>query len=357
VIADVADQVEEVRGLEFVDPVSPQPVSQDQIGDLLKDALDRSFPQEMMDRRSRAWSTIGVIPEGTDLRAAVQDYAGTQVIGFYDTESHQLVFSGSKQPSPYERVTLAHELTHALDDQRFDLHRLDVLEQSCRDEELSALVSLTEGSAVVFSIRWLVANLSPEEQVEFQQEASSFEPPPASVPPFLFSLLISPYVHGQTFVESLLTRGGLPAVDRAFRDPPDSTEQVLHPDRYPTDEPQEVDVADLAVRLGEDWAPIDVYQVGEAWLRLLLELRLDPSAASRAAAGWDGGEYRAWAAGDQVAVLLQTVWDKPAEAGEFAGAMRSWLGDGPAQVRQQGTRVDVLIGSDASALQALRAAA
>jgi hypothetical protein len=357
VIADVADQVEEVRGLGFVDPVSPQAVNQDQIGDLLKDALDRSFPQEMMERRSRAWSTIGVIPDGTDLKSAIQDYAGTQVIGFYDTESHQLVFSGSKQPSPYERVTLAHELTHALDDQHFDLHRLDVLEQTCRDEELSALVSLTEGSAVVFSIRYLVANLSPEEQVEFQREASSFEPPPPSVPPFLLSLLISPYVHGQTFVESLLTRGGLPAVDRAFRDPPDSTEQVLHPDRYPKDEPQEVDVEDLAIRLGEGWAPIDVYQVGEAWLRLLLELKLDPAAAGQAAAGWDGGEYRAWANGDQIAVLLQTVWDGADEAGAFAEAMSDWLGEGPARVRQRGTRVDVLFGSDQPALQALQAAA
>jgi hypothetical protein len=354
VIADVARQVEEVRGLEFVDPVSPEPVSQERIGDLLEEALDRSFPKEMMDRRTRAWATIGAIPQRANLHTAIRDYAGTQIIGFYDTETHQLVFSGSEQPSPYERTTLSHELTHALDDQHFDLHRLDVLEQSCRDEELAAFVALTEGSAVVFSSRWLLRNLTPEELVEFQEEATSFPPPPASVPPFLLSILISPYVQGQAFVESLLTRGGLQGVNRAFSDPPDSTEQVLHPDRYPRDEPQEVDVAELD--LGAGWANLDVYEVGELWLRLLLELRLDSTAAREAATGWDGGEYRAWAHGDRVAVLLRTVWDESQEAGEFAGAMRNWLGDAPADVRQQGTTVQVLFGSDVAALQAVRTA-
>jgi hypothetical protein len=356
-IAEVADQVEEVRGLEFVDPVSPEPVSQDQIGDLLEGALDRSFPKKMMDRRTRAWATIGAIPDGANLHEATRDYAGSQIIGFYDTESHQLVFSGSDRPSPYERVTLSHELTHALDDQHFDLHRLDVLDQSCREEELAAFVALTEGSAVVFSSRWLLRNLGPEELVEFQKEASSYPPPPASVPPFLQSLLISPYLQGQAFVESLLTRGGLGAVDRAFRDPPDSTEQVLHPDRYPEDEPQEVDVADLSEDLGDGWTDLDVYQVGELWLRLLLELRLDQSSAKEAATGWDGGEYRAWAQGERVAVLLETVWDDENQAGEFARGLRSWLGDATAQVTQRGTTVTVLFGSDAAALQALQRAA
>jgi hypothetical protein len=209
----------------------------------------------------------------------------------------------------------------------------------------------------VFSSRWLLRNLTSEEVVEFQEEASSFTPPPASVPPFLLNLLISPYLQGPTFVESLLTRGGLQSVDRAFQDPPDSTEQVLHPDRYPRDEPQEVDVADLGEGLGGEWTDLDVYQVGELWLRLLLELKLGQPAAREAAAGWDGGEYRAWARGDRVAVLLDTVWDRPNEAAEFARAMRNWVGDAPADVRQQGDTVTVMFGSDGAALQALRAAA
>jgi hypothetical protein len=355
-IADVARQVEEIRGLEFIRPVTPEAVSQDRIGDLLEEALERSYPKDMMDRRTRAWRTIGAIPAGADLNRAYRDYFGTQVIGFYDTQTHQLVFSGSEHPSPYERVTLSHELTHALDDQHFHLDRLDALEQACRDEDLAAFVSLTEGNAVVFSGRWLQRNLGLEELVQFQEEASSFPPPPASVPPFLLSLQISPYIQGPTFVESLLTRGGLGAVDRAFRDPPDSTEQVLHPDLYPKDEPQEVDVTDLSEDLGDGWTDLDVYQVGELWLRLLLELRLDPSSAREAAAGWDGGEYRAWARGNRVAVLLDTVWDGENEAGEFARSMRNWLGDATAQVTQQGTTVTVLFASDAGALRALQEA-
>ena len=205
-IAEVADEVEEVRGLQFTQPVSPEAVSQSRIGSLLDRALDRSYPREMMERRSMAWSTIGLIPEGTDIREAIGDFAGSQIIGFYDTNTEQLVFAGSSSPTPYQRITLAHELTHALDDQHFDLHTLDELEAVCEDEQLAALIALAEGDAVTMSLRWAEANLSPEEAQQIQQEASTFPAPPASVPEFIVELFVAPYSNGPAFVESILER-------------------------------------------------------------------------------------------------------------------------------------------------------
>ena len=355
-IAAVQSGVEDVRGLHFTKPVVPESVSQAKIGSLLDQALDRSYPPDMMARRGLAWRTIGVLPAGADLRQAIDAFAGSQIIGFYDTLTHQLVFSGSDSPTPYERVTLAHELIHALDDQHFDLRRLDQLEAACQDERLAAFVGLAEGDAVVNSFNWAEANLSAEEITRFQQEAADFPRPAASIPPFVVNLFQSPYPNGQAFVRSLLATGGEPAVNRAFENPPVSTEQILHPDRYPKDRPTPVSVPDLAEKLGGPWHDLDIYQVGELWLRLLLELRLPQADADAAAAGWDGGQYRAWTLDDQTAVLLQTVWDSGHEADQFAAAMRRWIHDAPAEVVQRGDFVEVLFGSDRQALRDLDSA-
>ena len=111
-------------------------------------------------------------------------------------------------------------------------------------------------------------------------------------------------------------------VDRALITFPVSTEQILHPERWPHDTPQPVDVPDLGPALGAGWRDLDVMTVGEAWLRLMLELRLDAGEAEPAAAGWDGGLYRAWTDGSRTAVVLRTVWDTPEDAQQFADAMR-----------------------------------
>ena len=100
-----------------------------------------------------------------------------------------------------------------------------------------------------------------------------------------------------------------------------------------------------------------VQDVGEAWLRLLLEVRPTSTDAAAAAAGWDGGQYRAWSDGSRVAVLMRTTWDSSTEAQQFAEAMGRWLGGGTAQVEAHGSDVDVLFGSDRAALSALRKAA
>lgn len=356
-VAKVADEVERIRDLEFRNPVAPEAVKAEEIAELLEGSLNHSFPREMMDRRSQAWETIGAVPEGTDLHQAVKDFAGTQIIGFYDTLSHRLVFIGSDNPTPYQRMTLAHELTHALDDQHFDLSQLDELENACQDERLQAFIALAEGDAVNTQYQWASTYLTPEEQAQLQEEASSFDPPPATVPPFLVNLLIFPYPNGQAFVSSLLQEGGQDAVDEAFRDPPVSTEQILHPSRYPEDEPQAVDVPDLTPALGDGWEAIDTLEVGEGWLRLLMELRTSSLEASGAAAGWDGGRYMAWGNGDRTIVVLDTVWDNDRDASEFADEMAEWTRGRHVRVEVRDEHVRVLFASDEQSLNEGTAAA
>jgi hypothetical protein len=353
-------QLEEIRGFGFSERVVADPVSQQDIADGYAEYIDAAFPEDFYARRSAAWQTIGVIPEGASIRDALLAYGSTQVIGYYDTVTGELKFIGEEDPSPLERITLAHELTHAIDDQRFALERIDQLGAECRDEELEAAIALVEGNATFFMLRWAQTFLSAAEQVQVGVEAAGQEAPTADIPPFISAVQEWPYLDGLAFVTRLERDGGVEAIDAAFEAPPVSTEQVMHPERYPNDLPVPVDVPDLAAELGEGWADLDVQGVGEAWLNLALRLRLDGARSDAAAAGWDGGIYRAWSLGDDVAVVLATTWDSEGDAEEFAEVMTTWIAESDVDATvlpAEGSTVRVLFGTDRDTLGLLETAA
>src|SRR3990170_3744084 len=159
--AEVQEAVEELRGLDFTERVVADSATRAELVDGLEESFDYSFPEELLGRRSRAWQAIGVIPAGTSIRGELEAFASGQVIGDYDTLTGELVFIGTDNPSPIERVTLAHELTHAIDDQNFGLERIDVLLTSCRDEASTAAIALVEGDATYFMTAFAFRYLTP----------------------------------------------------------------------------------------------------------------------------------------------------------------------------------------------------
>jgi hypothetical protein len=162
---------------------------------------------------------------------------------------------------------------------------------------------------------------------------------------------------GLAFITRRATDGGTAAVDEVLRHPPTTTEQVIHPERYPADQPSPVDVPDLSGDLGSGWGDLDAMPVGEEWLDAMLRLRLDPSFADDASAGWDGGVYRAWTDGSDVAVVMDTAWDSGEDAAAFAAAMTSWNeGNGTASVATDGTHVTLVFATNEEARTRLDAA-
>jgi hypothetical protein len=163
-----------------------------------------------------------------------------------------------------------------------------------------------------------------------------------------------PYIDGPRFIESLIQRGGTALVNRALRHLPVSTEQVIHPEKYPSDTPTPVDVPELARKLGKGWHDLDVEQVGEEWLSAWLGLRLDATEWRPATTGWGGGIYRAWTDGTHVAIVMSTAWDTPSDAAEFQHAVTDWIhpGEATSLVLTPGG-VTVLFASDPLTLRAL----
>ena len=357
ILSTVAEQIQQVRGLRFERPVGAEPVTKGRMQRLVGSSFGQSYPADRVRRQGEALITIGALPPGTDLLAALKAFNTSEVIGFYDNQTKHLVFLGSSDPTPFQRFTLAHELTHALDDQHFDLSRIDALTGGCKGDEAAAFLAMTEGDAVQSQYRWASQVLSDSEITQLQDEAAAFPPPPTGIPDFVRQELEFPYTAGQAFIEALMTRGGQAAVDAAFRNPPRSTEQILHPGRYPGDAPRSVTVPDLAQRLGAGWEAIDRQDVGEEDLQTLLGLRLSSDVVAQAATGWDGGQYVAWAGGTHTAVLMKTVWDSPGDAAQFASAMGDWGREDVLDVVRNGTTVAVQFASDPATLAALHTAA
>ena len=332
-----------MRELEFLREVVVQPVSAEEIAGKLEGAFDETYPKEFYDRRSVAWQTLGVIPRDVDIREALLAFQTGQVVGFYNPVDGELVYRADGDLDLVERVTLAHELTHAIDDQHFDLSRIDGVAARCRDEAFQAALGAVEGSAQFFSIRLLFEFPPADGDFSGLGEGGGM---PDGVPPFMVDLQLWPYTAGQAFITELEARGGVDEVDEALRTFPTTTEQILHPERYPDDVPSRLDVPDLSDALGDGWGDLDVMQVGEAWLAAMLGLRLDPATAEAAAAGWDGGLYRAFTDGDDAAVVLTTAWDSRADADAFEQAVREWLAADDASGivgRPSGTRVTLAI--------------
>ena len=357
VVARMEREVEAVRGLRFEHPVAVAALSRRAMGARLDRATTDTLPVAQIRRQELVWKTIGAIPQSSDLPGAARRFIDTQVLGYYDAHANELVYIGSLHPTPAERFVLAHELTHALDDQHFDLTRVDRLQAACHDDEQQAATGAIEGSAVFFSTLVLDRYFSSAERHQVDRRSGSGSAP-SGVPQFLLDQESWPYLDGPRFIAALAANGGTTAVNDALRNLPVSTSEVMHPDSYPTAAAAPLDVPELGPKLGAGWRDLDVEEIGEEWLRDLLGLRLDPTQAGPAAEGWDGGLERAWTDGTHVAVLLRTRWGSAQDAGEFAGAMSDWIGSGQAaSVSTTGDVVDVLFASDGPTLGALRTAA
>jgi hypothetical protein len=358
-IQQVESEVEQVRGLTYLHPVAVEAVGDAEMDRRLTKSFDDSFPKELYDRRTVAWRTIGVIPNTANLRSAYRAFLTGQVVGFYDPETGQLVYLGSGDLGLVERLELAHELTHALDDQHFELSRLDGLSAHCQDERFEGALGVVEGSAQYFSSQTLVSSPTMDlgDIVSALGEALSAGEAPPGVPPFVEEQEIWPYTAGMAFVTARVAALGTDGVNQALSHLPVSTEQIMHPNLYPSAVPVRVDVPNLAPALGPTWGDLDAMYVGEEWLHAMLGLRLDASRTGVASSGWAGGVYRAWTDGQDVAVVMTAAWDTPEDAAQFAGAARDWIGEGIGSVITSGAGdVTLTFASDQSTLEDLAAA-
>ena len=261
---------------------------------------------------------LKLLDGGVDLEEAVDSLLGSAVAGFYDPEDDELVIRGTSA-RPSVRATLVHELTHALQDQHFELHRPDLDERD--DEAGTGFQGLVEGDAT--RVEELYAQTLPlDEQKRAQMEeaaqAGGLDP---SVPRVLLELIAFPYVVGPRFTEAVISAGGQARLDAAFASPPDTSEHLLHPDRFVAGE-RSVAVEHPEPPAGRE--VIDEGVFGELGLILVLSKVLPQTVANQAAAGWGGDWYVAWDEGKRTCVRTTMVMDSPQDTSQLRSALERW---------------------------------
>lgn len=366
VYALIRDQVEVIRGLQPTADVEPLTIDETQLLENLEAEIDAEQSPEELALSEDLLGTLGLIPEGSSLRQATLDLLGGQVAGYYSPDKDELfvVSRTGQMVGPVERVTYAHEFTHQLQDQNFDLGSLDTTAVDQSDRALAQL-ALVEGDAVWAQTIWLQENLTADDLGELLKAALDPEALAAlnNAPAYLRETSLFPYQDGLALVQRLIAEGGYEAVNAAFGDAPDSTEQVLHPNKYvQREQPIEVRIpGDIAGTVGRGWTEAVRDTLGELILRVwLTEHGVADDGARRATEGWGGDRLALLRAADgSLAVAMKTTWDTPDDALEFATSLlvATTTGGLEAEFFHRGGTRDVLIavGDDAATvLAALR---
>jgi hypothetical protein len=340
-VAPIARRVETIRGIRFEKLPKPQVVTPEQTRETSLRELDEHYPSERRDTDAQLLALLGLVPPGTDLRDIFGDVSGEQVAGYYDTRRERLaVVSGpAAENRTIAEITLAHELTHALEDERFDL-RED--EPKGADDGSTAYSALVEGSATAVMQDYTRRYVSPAAAISSAFSALGAVGSTEGIPPYLQRSLEFSYTGGLAFIQALRDEGsGWKLVDRAFESkPPVSSEQIIHPDKYiHFERPVRVGIGDLG--LGTGWDRKVRGTIGELDTQELIRLAdsLSVADAETAASGWGGGSYQLWtndsAAGDcdapcrsAAVMVLRWAWDTPGDAREFDAALPVYVARG-----------------------------
>jgi hypothetical protein len=352
----IARRVEALRELRFKELPKPLEVTGAQARREALEDLDRQYPPEQRHADEAIYKLLGLIDPDTDLRALTGSLFEQGVAGYYDPRDGRLrVVTGTGTGTRVlSEMTLAHELTHALEDQQFGFD-----DTGATDDRSLARSALIEGTATWLMDAYVERHFSSEETLGSLLGAAFQDT--GELPPFLQSQVLFPYVGGQAFVDDLLrrARGRWELVNTAFRlRLPSSTEQILHPAAYfGADEPEPVRLRAGAV-LGAGWKRAAAGTWGEMQTRELLALA--GGNAAGAAEGWGGDRYELWQSGSRSALLMRWRWDTPREEAEFLPALREWAEskvDGHHALVARGGAVTLVVAPDARTVDRLAAGA
>lgn len=359
-LARIESQVQDLRGLPAPEIGAPDVITRAQLADEVATIVDESWTPEELERANLTLQAMGLLTADQDLAELTRQLLAGEVIGFYEYTQRRMVIVSDVGLDPVARVSYAHEYTHALQDAAFDAG--SHLNGLTDDDSAGAYQSLLEGDATLLMFQWAFAHLAPE---EIAQIGTTPVPDTTGIPDWMIQQLQWPYLAGLNFLSAVSGMTFLPngggnwsAVDAVYDDPPVSTEQVIHPEKYLDGEaPMEVEPIDVAAILGDAWENLEPNTVGEAMISIWLS-ELGATSADDAAAGW-GGDRQVVAVGPdgEWAMAWSIGWDTAADADEFSGAaseLDQISGSRPALLRPSDGETIVLRASSPEALVTLQ---
>jgi len=343
---DIAQQVEEYRGLKFKRPFMRRLIHRDQVKDFMRRDMEREMPPEEMDKMVRVMSEFGLLSRDADILEMFEGFMEAGAAAFYKPNTGTFYLIEGKNDRG-DRPVVFHELTHALEDQYFDLTAMQTAVEKDSDASMG-VKGLVEGSAE--RLTTLYTNDNPEDLKAMM--AAQMSPDLIAkqgrmlqeVPTFLIAAMgLYPYKNGAAWLDGIGVAKNAD-LDVLFASPPVSTEQVLHPEKHGKDFPHSIAAPDIENALGDGWEVLDDDVMGELFVGLTLATnRYNPTLKTnmpvlmsvmdmrtqgigfkgkikKAVEGWDGDRYSAAVHndGDSTCVVWTSMWDSDKDALEFA---------------------------------------
>jgi hypothetical protein len=338
---EIRVQVEELRGMKFKESVAVKLTDKKGFLEYARSRQAQTESPAKLARDETVAKLLGLIPPGMDYQAEMMKILEEQVGGFYDPGSNTFflmdTFTGG-----VAKIILAHELTHALDDQHFDI---DGTLAKCGEDTDATLAfqAVVEGSGTGLMNQWFMKHRAEVTPQDLMAAQSLGEEVLAQAPPYMWKPLLAVYLTGDAFLvrssgmNVLATASTTADIKTTFASPPRSSEQILHPKKY-WDESQRDDPVRVSIpteTLPEGWRLAGVDTLGELYLALVttpiakrtgLDLTnpmsiLGVEYTNKAAQGWGGDRLVLLRRGDDAMLQLVTAWDTEKDADEFAGAL------------------------------------
>lgn len=325
----VLKETSELRELSILRAVKSGAQSRSDIERMIVKNLDTDTTPAEMHAAEVLLRAFGLAPDNFQYRSFLIKLLTEQVAGYYDPKAQQFYLADWIELEGQKPV-MAHELTHALQDQHFDLKRFEKWPKGDSDAELAAH-ALIEGDATLAMTLYMTKH--PLVALAFMKSLGTQENSSEQfklAPRALRESLLFPYEAGSNWATQVYRRGGWDLVSKAFTQLPQSSEQIIHPDKYFSYEaPVKVTLPDLKPLLGPTWKRIDTDVNGEWGLYLVLDEYLNNSSTSKqASAGWGGDRYALYegASRSDVFIAQFTTWDTAVDARDFFNAYleRTW---------------------------------
>ncbi|HEX4209061.1 MAG TPA: hypothetical protein VHY56_01610 [Candidatus Binataceae bacterium] len=336
-----AEQVEQgiarFRQLSFVSPVPLVVKSRDQVQQMLLTELKRNHTDEELNLGGETGAMTGVYPPAMNLKSSTLSLMHSQIAAFYNPHDKQMVLvEGAINLSlwnsaanlitrrdPTGEMILAHELTHALQDQHFHLERMMNAVKDNDDRDL-ALKALAEGDATLSGFGYVNGNLDNAALntilLRLADLPKTLAAQSGNLPLGLSAPMVFQYYDGARFVADGYRRGGWSAVDAIYRDPPQATLQIMRPDLYfnHTFRPANVTLDGYQPFL-KDWQKADDDTYGAFLLQVILRRNLGDNSPEVALADqWTADRLIVLRKGSALTILWLVRFSGDGGAAKFA---------------------------------------
>lgn len=343
-LGDLPGTVSRLRGLAFEHPVPVRFLSEaDFKKEVGVDPKPSKRRREKLDRLTESLRAAGLLTGKVDVLESINQEQQSAVLAYYSPSRKEVVVRGTGRPDAARRVTLAHELTHVLQDQHFDLDQIEARVRKDPEGSSDALRAVIEGDAVRIEDRY-VKELSAADTKAYRKgrarEQQTADSGTKDVPAIIELQFSAPYRFGPPVLQVLAADGGNANVDRAFRDGVFTQKLFIEPSASLSDR-KPVPVADPKLEPREK--RIDkVESFGAFDLYLVLASRLPPGDALGVANRWAGGRMLTYRAKGQTCIRAAVQARTASGRRDLRSRLTLWAETLPAGMATIGTRGDAI---------------